>query len=107
MPPIIVSDHSHYSACPLRTQGFQDAARPHRARAQRACKRLDVATMMVALLALTSCQVRSSAQRTPASQRHCCISTPFEEAMVPRRRSSTSHATRSARANALNVASTM
>lgn len=38
---------------------------------------------------------------------HCCVSTPLELAMVPARRASCSVACRSARANALNVASTM
>ncbi len=38
---------------------------------------------------------------------HCCVSTPLLLAMVPARRGSVSHAWRSARANALKVASTM
>ena len=38
---------------------------------------------------------------------HCCVSTPLEDGTVPARRGSASVARRSARANALNVASMM
>ena len=64
-------------------------------------------TAQQTLLCYQTLNLKATIQSLHGDLDYCCVRTPFEEAIWPLRRGSTSQAILSARANALKVASTM